>query len=901
MLSCNHLFLQQGLLVSSQSKLSSGTIQTGIYERKSPICQSLPRSSPYALVHARFISSRAKPSRQSSKKSNSFAEQKKRWRQGPPKAEGTNERLKSAGCSPKRSTSASSPRPSQKRSSKPFKKDKTSATAALKGVSPTEPKIRPHILRDRSRIAAVRHQIRKVTGVEEPSAEPGKYNAQFAKLRLMGPLLRAIDELGWSSPTPIQTGTIALGIRGLNIVASAETGTGKTGAYALPMIQRIYVRKKYEESRGIERVAAPLGVVLCPTRELAEQVEEHLYELAKFIKDFRIVGLSGAFKDPEVQIRELKKGVDILVATPGRLLRLLNEKVENEDLLEEGALPTLEARESEDMGMFEDEELGLVDEAVENGEEEAFDDEFGADLEEEDVESLDDASALSKLTSTRTKETKKRREKRDAVYARWDRAWNDMEKLQKGGKERFKERLPYIAPGQAVKNANIDLTHVRSLALDEVDRMLAMGMFPEVRHLFKAMPRPQGHRDPERMQVFMFSATLVPRVAELVKRFAPHHARVDLNRAMNVADRVQQHFYQVGPRRKHALLTYLLRRKGSMKGQQVLVFCRTRQRVERLAAQLVEERFLASGIHGDQTLSQRQRIIDDFKDGKTQILVSTELMARGMDIPLLPFVVNYDLPHSPEEYVHRIGRTARAGNTGTAFSFISTEPTLLEVGKRLVELDEQQYLKSIASFLQKKLYLSKVPGPWKDESKKADSDSPNASSAPATTKRPSKQSKGKQYSQKTTETLHNTPILDTRTNEIVNARALQPKNATKYTYLEQDKELTSIIPPERNVVDKAHRVLSRLYDKKTRQVEQAAKTGPLSHISDADSALKSQVSLRDFKEGRYEDVMNEFDTRRARRLGVVVPTDLDRRIKKKRAQVAKVYQQKLVSRQKSSL
>ena len=821
--------------------------------------------------------------------------------------------------------------------------------------SAKQPVSRLHVVRDQARIAQFKHKIRKVTGDDAGGVSASetvaveregktRFNAHFQKLHIMGPLLRTIESLGWQSPTPVQAGTIALGIRGLNIVASAETGTGKTAAYAIPMIQRIYVRKKYEELRGIQRVAAPLGVILCPTRELAEQVEDQVFALAKDVPGMRILGLSGALKDPSVQIRELQKGVDILVATPGRLLRLLNEEVTREDDLEDAAaIPELGSGEGEvapgedgealaEVFADEEEEAWDEEEAMEMDETgEEYDDGFGEaldedfDLEEVSVsrsEEINDEKMLHRMMSP-SRVAKRRKQKRDAVYSQWDRSWQEMEDVGVHKSARFKERLPFIPHGQAVKNANIDLTHVRHLALDEVDRMLAMGMFPEVRHLFKAMPRPQGRKDPERMQIFMFTATLVPRVWELIKRFAPHHIRVDLNKAMNVAERVKQHFYEVGSRRKYALLTYLLRRKGSMKGQQVLVFCRTRQRVERLAQQLIDEGFPAAGIHGNQTLSQRQRIIDQFREGNTQILVSTEIMARGMDIPELPFVVNYDLPHSPEEYVHRIGRTARAGHTGTAFSFVASEPSMVEVGKRLVELDERFYMQSISKFLQKNLVPTKVPGPWKDEAKQStesghvsrshqrssSTSSPSSSAAAATTttsaslpyakspKRPTKKDANKgQVS------VPATPVLDVRTKSILKADQLKTKPSTNYYYLEDDPELKSVIPPERDLVDKAQQVLSRLYDRKSRQVEHASKTRTgLAHVKDATAVLQHQVSLRDFQEGRYEDVMEEFDTRRARKLGVAVPKNLDSVLLKKREKIQKKHERKLAEQKKREM
>lgn len=880
---------------------------------------------------SRYLATRSRPSGKSSSSRFSKDSPAKKWREAPKSAPKKSPTSK-VSSTPNKPTSPSNVKKSPSKSS--YASNSTKKKSIEKPRAPVEEKSaemkRPHIVRDMERIEAARHQIRKVTG-DVGSNEGGatqvsasgktKFNPHFKKLRLMGPLLRALDDMGWSKPTPVQEQTIIQGIRGDNIVASAETGTGKTGAYALPMLQRIYVRKKYEEVRGIERIAAPLGIILCPTRELAEQVEDQLFELGKYIDGIRIVGISGALKQPELQVRELRNGVDILVATPGRLLRLLDETTDEEDEIEDlDVFPEMDESEA-----LEDENGMAKYGDSKYAREHTVDDGFGVvedgeEIDEIDVKDMDDDTAWNSLTNMAPKPIRKRKQKRDAIYAQWDKAWDELDKTapnamkMKGepSNARFKERLPFIPKGGALKNSNIDLTHVRCLALDEVDRMLAMGLFPEVRHLFKAMPRPQGRKDPERMQVSMFTATLVPRVSELVKRFAPYHTRIDLNKTMNVAERVQQHFYYVGPRRKHALLTYLLRRRGSIKGMQTLVFCRTRQRVDRLAAQLVEEGFSAAGIHGDQSIAARQSAIDMFKNGETQILISTEIMARGMDIPQLPVVINYDLPHTPEEYIHRIGRTARAGNDGTAISFVSHEPTLIEVGKRLVELDETYYLDAISNLLQRPCRVTKVPGPWRDEAKvetllkksRAEDEAKveqKSSNKPINHKKidPKKASaaKNKARVKESSEAEPATPVLDVRSGDITGGSELAPKRKKEYYYLEDDAELRSAIPPERNVVKRAKEILTQLYDRKTRQVEHASKRKNISSVDDHRTALKTHVSLRDFKEGRYEDVMDEFDTKRARKLGVVVPKNLDKVIKKQRDAITKKFFAKKKERQ----
>lgn len=912
--------LKNGLLGNASTASSSKTpISRPVGSFNGSISSPGHSALAFAPSFTRFLATRSSHGSKRSTKSNSSGSDSKHWRPGP---SGGLKKSSPSRPSPQHPIFATSASPSkdQSRVTDKLSKPRKSASKSTKGSeSKSSTVIRPHIARDLERIEAARHKIRKVTG-DNDTSPPGstatsadgktKFNQNFARLQIMGPLLRALDDMGWEAPTPVQAETIAIGIKGSNIVASAETGTGKTAAYALPMLQRIHIRKKYEASRGIERVAAPLGIILCPTRELAEQVEDQLFELGKYVPGVRIVGISGALKQPELQIRELHNGVDILVATPGRLLRLLDETTTVADEVESGNFPEIE----------DDTELGDLGETAEfideldeesgdlvtnkDGYKEDFDDGFGQDFELEDDESLagelSTEAAWKSLTTQKPKVEQKKKTKRDSVYAEWDKAWNEIDEKSPSGNVRFKERLPLLPKGQALKNSNIDLTHVRSLALDEVDRMLAMGMFPEVRHLFKAMPRPQSRRDPNRMQVFMFTATLVPRVSELIKRFAPYHIRIDLNKAMNVAERVQQNFYAVGPRRKHALLTYLLRRRGSIKGMQTLVFCRTRQRVDRLTEQLAEEGFSVAGIHGEQSLSSRQEAIDSFKQGQKQVLIATEIMARGMDIPQLPVVINYDMPHSPEEYIHRIGRTARAGNTGTAISFVSSEPTLVEVGKRLVELDETHYLTAISTFLQKPIRTSKVPGPWRDEAKFDEAQEaevkPQSSGSPKSKVPVHKHSKKSIRQREEDKIKPPTPVLDVRAQKVLGGDSLVPKRKVEYHYVEDDAELKSVIPPERNVVKRAKEVLTRLYDRKSKQVNHAVKRKSLSEVDDHQTALKTHVSLRDFKEGRYEDVMDEFDTKRARRLGVAVPKNLDATIRKQRDAITKKFHQKKTER-----
>lgn len=170
---------------------------------------------------------------------------------------------------------------------------------------------------------------------------------------------------------------------------------------------------------------------------------------------------------------------------------------------------------------------------------------------------------------------------------------------------------------------------------------------------------------------------------------------------------VRHHVYSVGVRRKKGLLVHLLK-KGPVKGKQALIFCRTRQRVERLVEQLAESKIVAQGLHGELPVTKRRAIVDSFLKKEFDVLISTDLLARGIDLPGLPCVINYDLPHNPEDYVHRVGRTGRAGAPGMAISIVSQDATTLQLRGKLVELDEGAFLKQISTFLGKKLKIEPV-------------------------------------------------------------------------------------------------------------------------------------------------------------------------------------------------
>ncbi len=357
----------------------------------------------------------------------------------------------------------------------------------------------------------------------------------FSNLGLLPELLRAVEEKGYAAPTPIQAGTIPAILAGRDVLAGAQTGTGKTAAFVLPILQHL------TRDGG----NAPRALVLTPTRELAAQVADNATGYGRFLKLRTVVVFGGVGINP--QIDQLRRGCDLLIATPGRLL----------DLAEQGVL---------------------------------------------------------------------------------------------------------------------DLTHVRYFVLDEADRMLDMGFIPAIRRVLKLLP-------PER-QNMMFSATYSDDIRALAQRFLHNPVSVEVASRNATADRVTQSLYRVPKDSKRHLLAHLIQ-EGNW--QQVLVFTRTKHGANRLTQQLADAGIAAAAIHGNKSQSARVRALADFKSLRITALVATEVAARGLDIKELPHVVNYELPNVPEDYVHRIGRTARAGSTGSAVSLVSAdeEPLLRDIERLL--------------------------------------------------------------------------------------------------------------------------------------------------------------------------------------------------------------------------
>jgi len=365
----------------------------------------------------------------------------------------------------------------------------------------------------------------------------------FESLGLRAELLRAVSDKGYSEPSPIQLQAIPLILEGRDIMGGAQTGTGKTAGFTLPLLQRLMASSKPENGRRPLR-----ALMLTPTRELAAQVHESVQTYGRHLPLKSTVVFGGVSINPQKQ--KLIKGVDILVATPGRLLDHVSQR-------------------------------------------------------------------------------------------------------------------------------SVDLSKVDILVLDEADRMLDMGFIRDIRKVLALIPK---HR-----QTLLFSATFSNDIKKLAKDLLKSPALVEVARENAAVDSVTQVVHPVDKKRKRELLSALI---GGNNWQQVLVFTRTKHGANRLAEQLNTDGITAAAIHGNKSQGARTRALADFKAGKVRVLVATDIAARGIDIDQLPHVVNYELPNVAEDYVHRIGRTGRAGNEGEAMSLVCVdELKLLKDIERLIKSD----------------------------------------------------------------------------------------------------------------------------------------------------------------------------------------------------------------------
>jgi len=364
----------------------------------------------------------------------------------------------------------------------------------------------------------------------------------FKLLGLTDALVKAVEKKGYTTPSPIQEKAIPLVLEGKDVLASAQTGTGKTAGFTLPMLQ-ILSKSPQKHKRPVR------ALVLTPTRELAAQVHENVREYSEFLDIKSTVIFGGVNQNP--QIRTIRQGIDILVATPGRLL----------DLISQGVL--------------------------------------------------------------------------------------------------------------TLKNIEI-------LVLDEADRMLDMGFLRDIKKLLAMMP--------SKKQSLLFSATFSKDIKKLANGFLHHPVLVEAEPENSTAEKVVQRVIKVDQGRKYELVIKLIK-DGDWK--QVLIFTRTKHGANRLTEKLNKSRITAAAIHGNKSQGARTKALAGFKNGTVRVMVATDIAARGLDIPLLPHVINFELPNIAEDYVHRIGRTGRAGASGEALS--------------LVCVDEDSYLKAIEKLLGEKL------------------------------------------------------------------------------------------------------------------------------------------------------------------------------------------------------
>ncbi len=377
----------------------------------------------------------------------------------------------------------------------------------------------------------------------------------FDTLGLSAELLRAVAEQGYSEPTPVQRQAIPVVLAGRDIMAGAQTGTGKTAGFTLPLLQRLMAGQA--AGRGPRPVRA---LILTPTRELAAQVGESVTTYGKYLPLKSAVIFGGVKINPQIEV--LRRGVDILIATPGRL-------------------------------------------------------------------------------------------------------------------------LDHVAQG------TLDLSRVEILVLDEADRMLDMGFIRDIRKILALLPAGGANG----RQNLLFSATFSDEIKALADGLLHEPELVEVARRNTASERVSQVIHPVDRERKRELLSHLI---GSQNWQQVLVFTRTKHGANRLAQQLERDGITAAAIHGNKSQSARTRALADFKRGAIRVLVATDIAARGLDIDQLPHVVNFELPNVPEDYVHRIGRTGRAGNEGEAIS--------------LVCVDEHKLLRDIERLIKRELPRVVIPG-----------------------------------------------------------------------------------------------------------------------------------------------------------------------------------------------
>ncbi|KGI78821.1 DEAD/DEAH box helicase [Oleiagrimonas soli] len=367
----------------------------------------------------------------------------------------------------------------------------------------------------------------------------------FESLGLSPALLRALADQGYNEPTPIQAAAIPVVLEGRDLLASAQTGTGKTAGFSLPMLERLFPNGQ----RPVQgRPRKPRALILTPTRELAAQVHDSVRDYSKFLTVYSTTIFGGVGMGNQIQ--NLRRGVDIVIATPGRLIDHMQQR-------------------------------------------------------------------------------------------------------------------------------HIDLSGIEILVLDEADRMLDMGFLPALKRVISAMPA--------KRQTLLFSATFAPAIKALAAQFMQNPQEIEVARANTVVATVSHRVHPVDAERKRDLLLHILAEDSR---RQTLVFARTKHGSDKLCKYLNDSGLRSAAIHGNKSQNQRTRALADFKSGKIHVLVATDIAARGLDIEQLPMVINHDLPMVAEDYVHRIGRTGRAGASGLAVSLVSHEESGLLRDIKMLLKDE---------------------------------------------------------------------------------------------------------------------------------------------------------------------------------------------------------------------
>lgn len=373
---------------------------------------------------------------------------------------------------------------------------------------------------------------------------------KFTDLDIIQPILKALGEEGYEAPSPIQQQAIPAVLKGRDLIGCAQTGTGKTAAFAIPIIQLL--------NSGVKTAPSSIGaLVLTPTRELAIQIEESFRAYGRYTSLKYAVVFGGVSQVPQVE--QLKRGVDVLIATPGRLIDLLNQKL-------------------------------------------------------------------------------------------------------------------------------VSLSAIKIFVLDEADRMLDMGFIHDVKRIMERLPANK--------QTLFFSATMPDQISDMANSILKNPIRVAVTPISSTVDSIEQRLYLVDKGNKNKLLVELLRNEDLIS---TLVFTRTKHGADRVVRDLDRANIRALAIHGNKAQSARQAALNGFKAGDVRVLVATDIAARGIDIDELSHVINYDLPEVPETYVHRIGRTGRAGLSGTAISFCSIDEKKhligIErlIGKTITKVGEHAY------------------------------------------------------------------------------------------------------------------------------------------------------------------------------------------------------------------